>query len=144
MYLSTRTVGAVCKVLEIVAQIKCIPKEAQNVNTVQGHWDWIPDQYIPNLGVSGLGRVLGQEMLRLSPLIFFFTFCFILMAIILFQSFLRLAGLFSSYLWRKVISVYFRNCPRDIIQDLLSRQLKVLVLLAEERLCDIIHQGTSF
>lgn len=37
MYLSTRTVGAVCKVLEIVAQIKCIPKEAQNVNTVQGY-----------------------------------------------------------------------------------------------------------
>lgn len=72
MYLSTRTVGAVCKVLEIVAQIKCIPKEAQNVNTVQGHWDWIPDQYIPNLGVAGLGRVLGQEMLRLSPLIFFY------------------------------------------------------------------------
>ena len=101
MYLSTRTVGAVCKVLEIVAQIKCIPKEAQNVNTVQGYWEWIPDQYIPNLGVAGLGRVLLQEILRLSPPIFFFfffTFCFILMAVITFQAFLRLAGLFSSSL----------------------------------------------
>lgn len=76
MYLSTRTVGAVCKVLEIIAQIKCIPKEAQNVNTVQGYWEWIPDQYIPNLGVAGLGRVLLQEILRLSPPTFFFFFYF--------------------------------------------------------------------
>lgn len=98
--------------------------------------------YTPNLGVTDLGgdRVLVWKTLSPPFLVFYLSFVAI---VILFQSILRLAGLFSISV-KKVIFVYFKNQPYDITQILLYRLFKVLELPLQERLCNITHYRAIF
>lgn len=98
--------------------------------------------YTPNLGVTDLGggRVLVWKTLSPPFLAFYLSFVAI---VILFQSILRLAGLFSISV-KKVMFVYFKNQPYDITQILLYRLFKVLELPLQVRLCNIKHYRAIF